>query len=80
MLNPFTTLPKLIRSEPLVDGIEKDLRTMNKSNWKTTTVGIISALIALSQIWAPPQYQQKITATAAALAGVGLVASKDHDA
>lgn len=78
-MNPFSALSKLIKSQPLVDQLEKDVKTMNKSNWKTTIVGIISAGIALSQIWAPARYQGKINATAVALAGVGLVAAKDHD-
>lgn len=78
-MNPISTLSKLIKSKPLVDQIEKDAKGMNKANWKTTVVGIISAGIALSQIWAPAQYQGKINATAVALAGVGLVAAKDHD-
>ena len=79
MLNPFTALPKLLKSKPYVDEIEKDAKTMNRTNWKTTLVGIISCGIALATIWAPPQYQTKIAATATALAGVGLVAAKDHN-
>lgn len=78
-MNPFTTLPKLIKSKKYVDEIEGDFKSMNKSNWKTTIVGVITCGIALATIWAPSSYQGKIQATAAALAGVGLIASKDHD-
>lgn len=76
-MNPFSTLTKLIRSKPLIDGLEKDVNTMNKSNWRTNLIGAITLVIALATIWAPAQFQSKIQATAAALAGAGLIAAKD---
>ena len=79
MLNPFTTLPKLIKSRPMIDGLEKDFKTMNKSNWKTNTIGAITLVVALAGIWAPSSFQPKVQATAAALASVGLIAAKDGD-
>jgi hypothetical protein len=78
-LNPFTTLPKLIKSKKYVDEIERDVKGMTKKNWKTSLVGAITCLIALATIWAPSNYQGKIAATAIALSGVGLVAAKDHN-
>lgn len=77
-MNPFTTLPKLIRSKPIADQLEKDVKTMNKTNWKTSLAGAIVCALALAKIWAPADYQQKIQETSLALAGVGLVAAKDH--
>ncbi len=78
-MNPFTALPKLLKSKKYVDEIEKDAKTMTKMNWKTSLVGIVTCVIALATIWAPADYQGKIQATAAALAGVGLIAARDHD-
>lgn len=75
MLNPF----KLIKSKPLVEGLQKDLTTMNKTNWKTNTLGAIALVIGLAQIWAPPAWQKQIQATSGVLAGAGLIAAKDHD-
>jgi hypothetical protein len=79
MLNPFTTIPKLIKSEPLIDGLEKDLKTMNKSNWKTNTVGAIALIIGLAQLWAPANLQAKIQQTAVVLTGAGLLAARDNN-
>jgi hypothetical protein len=78
-MNPFTTLPKLMRSKPVIDQVQQEVKTMKLSNWKTTLLGLIAAGISLAQIWAPPALQPKIQATAVALAGVGLVAAKDHN-
>lgn len=78
-MNPLTTLPKLIKSKPMVDHMEKDFRTMNKTNWKTNTIGIITLAVGLAALWAPSQYQPKIAKTATLLAGAGLLAAKDND-
>jgi hypothetical protein len=79
VFNPFSTLPKLIKSKPMVDGLQKDFSTMNRTNWKTNTLGAIALLIGLAQIWAPPAWQKKIQQTAVALTGVGLLAAKDNN-
>ena len=73
MINPL----KLLRSKKYVNEIEKDVKSMNKSNWRTSVCGVVAALVALSQIWAPPTYQARINATAAALVAVGLIKAKD---
>lgn len=72
-------LPKLIKSKKYVEEIEDDVKHMTKANWQTTLVGVVTCVVALATIWAPVEYQGKIAATATALAGVGLVASKDHN-
>lgn len=61
-MNPFTTLPKLIKSKKYVDEIEKDTKTMNPTNWRTTASGIIAALLQLANIWIPAS-NTKATAT-----------------
>lgn len=78
-MNPFTTLPKLIKSKPLLDKLQKEVQTMSKSNWKTNTLGAIALVIGLAQIWAPASYQPNINKTVAILTGVGLLAAKDAD-
>jgi hypothetical protein len=77
MLNPFTTTAKLVKTEKIASEVQKDLNTMNKTNWKTNTIGVITLLIGLSQLWAPSSIQPKISATAGLLAGAGLIAAKD---
>lgn len=77
MLNPFTTTAKLVKTEKLADQLQKDINTMNKKNWKTNTIGAITLLIGLAQLWAPSTIQPKISATAGLLAGAGLIAAKD---
>lgn len=75
MISPF----KLLKTEKLATEVEKDINSMNKSNWKTNLTGILTAVFALALLWAPAQYQEKIQATASILAGIGLVAAKDHN-
>jgi hypothetical protein len=81
MVSPF----KLIKTEELAGKIQKAINTMNKSNWKTNTFGIISCALAVAIIWAPPDMVHKLMstqtqlATLASLLGVGLLASKDYD-
>jgi len=48
-------------------------------NWKTNLTGILTCVMALALIWAPSQYQPKIQATVAALAGIGLISAKDNN-
>lgn len=48
-------------------------------NWKTTLAGIIGVVVSVSSIWAPPEYQQKIAATGAAILASGLLMAKDSD-
>lgn len=73
MLNPI----KLFKSKPYIDGLEKDVTTMNKSNWRTNAIGIITLLLGLAGLWAPANMQSKVQATTALFAGAGLVAAKD---
>ena len=75
-MNPVT---KLFKTKQIADKLDKDLSGMNKSNWKTNTIGAIVLLLTLASIWAPPQYQDSIRKTEAALVGVGLVAAKDFN-
>ncbi len=79
MCNPFTTTAKLVKTERIANEIQKDFNTMNKSNWKTNTIGAITLLIGLAQLWAPSTIQPKISATAGLLAGAGLLAAKDNN-
>ena len=79
MNNPFTTLGKLAKTEKLAGQAQKEIDTMNKTNWKTNTIGLITLLIGLAQLWSPSSIQPKISATAGLLAGAGLIAAKDHD-
>ena len=76
-MNPFTALPKLIKTKSAVDCLQSLAKGITMQNWKTSLCGIATCLITLGLIWAPAQYQSKIHATAAALAGVGLIAAKD---
>jgi hypothetical protein len=78
-MNPITAIGKLLKSKPILGKIEVEVHGMNKTNWKTTIVGIITCGLALAQIWLPKEYQERINGTAIALAGAGLIASKDHD-
>lgn len=48
-------------------------------NPKTTLLGIIALLAAIGSVWAPPEYQSKIQASATIAASIGLVGAKDHD-
>lgn len=75
-MNPFTTIPKLLKSEKLWDNFKGAL--MLKS-WKTSVLGAIALVMGLANIWAPPAYQQKVQQTAAVFAGLGLIAAKDHN-
>jgi hypothetical protein len=81
MVNPI----KLIKTEEIAGQVQKAINSMNKTNWKTNTFGIISCLLAVAVIWAPPEYVHKLMSTQAQLAtlasllGAGLLASKDHD-
>jgi len=53
---------------------------MNKSNWKTNTIGAITLLAGLAHIWVPNGvWQDRVNSTTAVLAGAGLIAAKDHD-
>lgn len=72
-------LVRLLRSKPVVDELQRTVKGMNKSNWKTSLPGVLTCVLALALIWAPPEYREKLLATQAALVGVGLVAAKDHD-
>ncbi len=77
-MNPFTTLPKLIKSKGPVEQIETLSEGLTMKNWKTSLAGIASCLVALGLIWAPPEYQPKIQATAAALAGRARCVRANH--
>jgi len=48
------------------------------SSPRTSALGILALALALASIWAPPQYQQKIQATAAAIGASGLLVAKDQ--
>lgn len=78
-MNPVSALLRLIKSKPLVDQLEKDVTTMSKTNWQTNTLGALTLALALAQIWAPAKWQPQLQKTTAALAGVGLIAAKDHN-
>ena len=45
-------------------------------NWKSSLAGIVGLAVSLSSIWAPPEWQQKIQATGAAILASGLLAAK----
>lgn len=83
MLNPFSTAAKLVRTESLANQLQKEINTMNKTNWKTNTFGIAAVVFAIAIMWAPPQYVQKLKETQAQMAilaglvGGGLIAAKD---
>lgn len=79
MFNPFSTTAKLVKTEKAATEIQQEFNSMNKSNWKTNTIGAITLLIGLAQLWAPAAIQQKISATAGLLAGAGLLTAKDYD-
>jgi len=79
MSNPFSTLSKLIKSRPAIDGLKKDFTTMNKTNWKTNTLGAIALIIGLAQLWAPATLQGNIQKTAVLLTGCGLLAARDNN-
>lgn len=48
-----------------------------KANPVTTVLGILTMALALAPVWAPADYAAKIQASAALLAGGGLVAATD---
>lgn len=50
-----------------------------KENPKTSILGLIAILAAIGSVWAPPDYQSKIQASATIAASIGLGLSKDHD-
>lgn len=75
MFNPLN----LLRTEKLATDIQKDLKTMNRTNWKTNTCAALTAALMIASIWAPADIQAKIHNTEIALASVGLFAAKDGD-
>ena len=81
MLNPL----KIIKTEPKLIELEKEIKAMNQANWKTNTVSVVMSLIGIALIWAPKDYTQKLMDTQrelgviAAICGVGYALSKDHD-
>lgn len=78
-MNPITIIPKLTRSKPRLDALEKEFITMTKRNWKTNTLGAIALIVGLAQIWAPASLQPEVQMTIGVLTSVGLLAAKDHD-
>jgi len=76
-VNPISTLKKLIKSKPIVDEMESEVRQMNPSNWKTTMHGIIFGSLMLASIWVPHDWQAKVQATASAFAMMGLISAAD---
>lgn len=76
-MNPFTSIKKLIKTQKAINEMEK---TVNRAtNWKTSICGFLTLGITLALLWAPPQYQDKLIKTQAALIGAGLLMAKDHD-
>lgn len=49
------------------------------ASWKTSYIGLATLIIGLVAIWAPAEYQPKIQASVACLAGFGLIKAKDQD-
>lgn len=76
-MNTFALIGKYLKSKPLIDQAERDIKTMNKSNWKTNTLGLITLALALANIWAPASYKQQLQETAGAFAGAGLMVAAD---
>jgi len=79
MFNPFTTLPKLIKSKKWIDLEEKEFKElkMNPKNWRTTVSGILLGCCMLAGIWVPKEYQDKVQNTENALMVIGLITAAD---
>lgn len=51
-----------------------------KPSWRTTVLGIASIIAAFGSVWAPPEYQSKIQASAVIAAGLAHTMAKDSAA
>ena len=76
-MNPITTLRKLIRSKPIVDNLEREVKSMNPTNWRTTLHGIAAGVLMLASIWAPAEWHDRIEGTAGAFVMMGLISAAD---
>jgi len=76
MLDPVKTA----KSIKYISNIESILKGMTVRNWITGLHGIIIAVLMLSKIWAPSQYQPKINDTIGVLTATGFLAAKDFNA
>jgi hypothetical protein len=76
-MNPVITLKRVIKSKPVVDQLEGEVKQMNPTNWRTTVHGVVIGLLMLASIWAPAEYQPLITKTSMAFVAMGLFTSAD---